>query len=391
MSATAVWFSGGGASHLGTVRTNNEDAALFSSHLVALADGMGGHAAGEVASAVVMDCLTTLVRERPAPDADSLLAALHRARTALRAMSQADPVSTGMGTTVVALAAGPAGITLAHVGDSRLYRLRAGVLTQLTVDHTHVQRLVESGRLAPEQVHTHPFRSVILRSLDDSSEDLPDVTATDRVQIGDRLLLCSDGLSDYVPDDAVAGVLRTGGPQEAAGALVQLALRFSTRDNVTAVVLDVCGDGERLGAGAELLPATDDGASRLPAGLTTVGTSLAEVDVSAAARAALARVLAEPLDLAPVDAGSTDRTDSDTPVGDTATVTAAARPEPSPDEPAPPPPLQPADPPAAVVPESAPSGADSRTPALRAADIGWLGLLLVVFVLVTVGVWFLDG
>lgn len=261
---------------VGTVRTNNEDAAFASPSLLVLADGMGGHAAGEVASAVVLHALVPL---ETAPIAtQGVLDATQHARDALRAMSQADPDMDGMGTTLVALGVSEEGICLAHVGDSRIYRLRGGVLDQITVDHTHVQRLVDSGRLDPREIRTHPYRSVILRSIDDTSDDLPDVAITAAIEPGDRVLLCSDGLSDYLPLEVLHSELAVGQPDEAANALIQAALAAGTRDNVTVVVADVQGpDTTRVSA-----PVTE-----------RVGARLADAVLSGPARAALSRMFPE--------------------------------------------------------------------------------------------------
>ncbi|ACQ82274.1 protein serine/threonine phosphatase [Beutenbergia cavernae DSM 12333] len=258
---------------LGTVRTNNEDTALATPHLLALADGMGGHAAGEVASAVAMRAVLDLVRDPPAGDlAGAVVGAAQRARGALHAMSRADPELEGMGTTLVVLAAGGDGLTLAHIGDSRLYRMRDGQLTQLTVDHTHVQRLVDNGQLTPAGARTHPYRSMILRSLDDTSDDEPDIAVPD-IAPGDRLLLCSDGLSDYVADEHLEALLADGDVEHAAQALVDVALTMHSRDNVTVVVADVL----------------DDDAPDAPDGVA-VGASLDAAVLSGPARRALQAV-----------------------------------------------------------------------------------------------------
>lgn len=304
---TTLTFQAAGATHLGTVRTNNEDAALISPHLVALADGMGGHAAGEVASAVVVEALAALARTHPAPadlNPRLLRKALTQARGQLRALSAADPSMSGMGTTVVALALTDDAVTLAHVGDSRLYRWRDGELAQMTVDHTHVQRLVESGNLSPEGVRSHPFRSVILRSLDDTSDDLPDVapTDTDTVSAGDRLLLCSDGLSDYLFDPDIGSILASGTPAQAADALVAAALDHETRDNVTVVVIDVVGEGDdgEAEVGADVRVPAEDGRSAetadgpalalpvpVPVPVQKLGASLSAAGLSPAAQTVL--------------------------------------------------------------------------------------------------------
>ncbi|WP_454299630.1 protein phosphatase 2C domain-containing protein [Salana multivorans] len=310
---TALSFHAAGATDLGTVRTNNEDAALMSARLVALADGMGGHAAGEVASAVVIDRLTPLAHtagDGPGTlSLENLTEALGRARATLRALSAADPSMMGMGTTLVALALAPEGVLLAHVGDSRIYRLRDGTLDLLTTDHTHVQRLVEAGRLDPAAVRQHPFRSIILRSLDDTSDDLPDVAPTDAIAPGDRLLLCSDGLSDYVTDDAIAQGLAHGTPQEAADRLIDLALGQATRDNVTVVVVDteiapaettqVVDTADDDGAGTTQAPST----APVPAPPHALGATLASADLSASAREIVAAFATGPGAASPRPAG----------------------------------------------------------------------------------------
>ncbi|GMA32815.1 PP2C family protein-serine/threonine phosphatase [Litorihabitans aurantiacus] len=232
-------FSFAALTDVGTVRTNNEDSALASCELLALADGMGGHAAGEVASAVVMHALSRLLAPGADVTPDAVTAATREARDALRGMSGADAEMEGMGTTLVGLGVGPEGVVLMHVGDSRLYRVRRGEVAQITTDHTHVQRLVDSGRLAPGDVRHHPYRSVILRSIDDTSDDLPDVTVTSDVVAGDRVMLCSDGLSDYVDHEAIVAGLLAGSPLDAARRLMRDALDAGTRDNVTVIVADV--------------------------------------------------------------------------------------------------------------------------------------------------------
>lgn len=205
----SLTFSSAARSDVGLVRENNEDTGCAGPTLLAVADGMGGHAAGEVASSVVMYALREHSEDHT-PEA--ITQAVERAQGALQAMSLVDPDLDGMGTTLVALAVGPQGVSLAHIGDSRIYRLRDGCLDQITTDHTHVQRLVEAGRLTSAQARHHPYRSVILRSIDDTHADLPDVNLTEQLADGDRVLLCSDGLSDYLTDAQLAGILSHGSP-----------------------------------------------------------------------------------------------------------------------------------------------------------------------------------
>lgn len=247
-----VVFRSAAATHLGTVRDNNEDSALTSGRVLALADGMGGHAAGEVASSVVTWSIAA-VAEAPDDVPEQFAVATARAQTALQAMSDAVFEMEGMGTTLVALGIdADDSVVMAHIGDSRVYRWRAGVLSQVTVDHTHVQRLVDTGQIAPEEAHSHPYRSVILRSLDDQSMDQPDVSLPD-LAVGDRVLLCSDGLSDYVHDDVIAAQVGAGSVDDAAQALVRVALTSRTRDNVTVVVSDIVDDVDVSDAAAPLV------------------------------------------------------------------------------------------------------------------------------------------
>ncbi|TGO03831.1 PP2C family protein-serine/threonine phosphatase [Serinibacter arcticus] len=268
-------FSFAALTDVGTVRTNNEDSALASCELLALADGMGGHAAGEVASAVVMHSLSRLLAPGAEITVDAVTEAARTARGALRSMSQADHEMEGMGTTLVGLGVGPDGVILTHVGDSRIYRVRDGEVVQITTDHTHVQRLVDSGRLDPAEVRNHPYRSVILRSIDDTSDDLPDVSVTDEIRAGDRVLLCSDGLSDYVTHEALVTSLVDGSPLDAARSLLRGALRAGTRDNVTVIVADVHD------------PDLEQNDDVVPEPAVVVGASLGQAQLDGSARAVL--------------------------------------------------------------------------------------------------------
>ena len=174
-----------------------------------------------------------------------------------------------MATTLTAVVCDGRRAVLAHIGDSRGYLLRGGDLTRLTTDHTYVQRLVSRGELRPEEVVRHPWRNVVLRSLDgDPVHEGVDLLPL-AVRTGDRLLLCSDGLSDLVPEPIIAELLAVADPHSAAAALTSAALEAGGRDNVTAVVLDVVegpmvvGDGQPLGALREVANVVDPGAVRL--------------------------------------------------------------------------------------------------------------------------------
>lgn len=233
-------FRSAARSDLGTIRSNNEDAAYASSEILVLTDGMGGHAGGEVASVVTLHRFAAINSGGDVPA--EITEAGRDARTALNAMSMADPSLETMGTTAVTLITNGEQLTAGHIGDSRMYVVRGDALYQVTTDHTHVQQLVESGRLRPDQVAAHPYRAMLLRSLDDQ----PDGSDLDLISVditsGDRILLCSDGLSDYVDPERIGPVLVSGDVAHAADALIAAALDASTRDNVTVVVADVVDD-----------------------------------------------------------------------------------------------------------------------------------------------------
>ncbi|MBB5913747.1 protein phosphatase [Nocardia transvalensis] len=222
----------------GLVRANNEDSVYAGARLLALADGMGGHAAGEVASQLMIAALAHLDDDEPG---DDLLGKLDRAvrdgNAAIADQVEEEPELDGMGTTLTAILFAGRKLGLAHIGDSRAYMLRGGELTQITRDDTFVQSLVDEGRITPEQAHTHPQRSLIMRALT-GNEIEPTLTMRE-ARAGDRYLLCSDGLSDVVSDETMANTLREGNTDEAADRLIELALRSGGPDNVTVVVADV--------------------------------------------------------------------------------------------------------------------------------------------------------
>ena len=245
-------------SHAGLLRSLNEDSVYAGPRLLAVADGMGGHAAGEVASAIAIASLAPL--DEDVPGADLLGALQGAAMTAndhLRAMSDADDELTGMGTTLVALLFSGARVGLAHVGDSRCYLLRDGELSQITHDHTLVQALVDEGRISEEEARSHPQKAVITRVMDGRPDVELDLSVRE-VRLRDRFLVCSDGLTGPVGSlDTLREALLLPDPQEAVDRLVQLALRGGGPDNVTAIVADVVdADGSGLppivaGAAAE--------------------------------------------------------------------------------------------------------------------------------------------
>lgn len=229
-------------SDVGLLREGNEDSAYAGPRLLAIADGMGGHAAGEVASAVAISAIAPLDRQN-LTDAeemlDALAAAVASARDTLHDMSESDPAVEGMGTTLTALLWAGATVAVCHIGDSRAYLLRDGDLYQITRDHTLIQSLVDEGRLSPAAAANHPQRSLIMRALQGSTEADPDLAMHEAI-LGDRYLLCSDGLTDVVGDEALYEVLSTvGEADEAVRHLIALAIRNGGPDNITCIVADV--------------------------------------------------------------------------------------------------------------------------------------------------------
>jgi serine/threonine protein phosphatase PrpC len=238
-------------SHKGMIREGNEDSGYAGPRLLAIADGMGGQAAGEVASSEVISTIVTLDDDIPGSDIlTSLGTAVQRANDQLLHMVQEDPQLEGMGTTLTALLWTGQRLGLVHVGDSRAYLLRDGVLTQITQDHTWVQRLVDEGRITEEEATTHPQRSLLMRALGSGEHVEPDLSIRE-VRVGDRYLICSDGLSGVVSqqtlEDTLAGYQA---PHETVQELIQLALRGGGPDNITCIVADVLDtdDGDTLAA-----------------------------------------------------------------------------------------------------------------------------------------------
>ncbi|NIZ90751.1 protein phosphatase 2C domain-containing protein [Kineococcus rubinsiae] len=228
-------------SDVGLVRSSNQDSGYAGPHLLVIADGMGGHAGGDVASSLAVGELSVLDGESHGSDdaAEHLSAALDAANAQLRRRVGVEPELSGMGTTVTAILRAGSRLVLAHIGDSRGYLLREGVLTQLTRDHSYVQSLIDEGKLTPEEAEHHPQRSVIMRVLTGERQDTADVSVRE-ARPGDRFLLCSDGLSGVVSHDTLAEALGAGDPPDATcERLVELALRGGGPDNVSCVVADV--------------------------------------------------------------------------------------------------------------------------------------------------------
>lgn len=257
-----VGYASAVGSHVGMVRSNNQDSGYAGNHLFLVADGMGGHAGGDVASALTTraiakldyfpeaggedpqvpdaeDSVATGLARDPAATAQHLADALLRANRMLRATVGERPELAGLGTTFCGFMTVGDKLALAHIGDSRLYLLRDGKMRQITKDHTFVQRLVDSGRITEEEAKTHPRRSVLMRVLGDvdSSPDIDtDVLDT---RPGDLWLLCSDGLCGYVEEDDIEKILlRRASLQGAVDSLIDKALSFGAPDNVTVVLVE---------------------------------------------------------------------------------------------------------------------------------------------------------
>jgi PPM family protein phosphatase len=229
------------ATDVGRMRSNNEDSYLSQQPVAAVADGMGGHRAGEVASAIAIEELSALRERGPWENetaaTEALKQAVLRANRRIREMASSDRQLNGMGTTLVALLEDGDLVHLANVGDSRAYLLREGELSQVTVDHSLVQELVDEGRLSQEDAERHPQRSVITRALGIDPEVEFDLF-TYKLQAGDRLLLCSDGLSDVVEPAQIRNVLlRVRNPQQAAERLIEVANEHGGPDNITVIVV----------------------------------------------------------------------------------------------------------------------------------------------------------
>lgn len=241
MTAVEARVRTGTATHVGAVRAVNEDSVLVAAGVYAVADGMGGHAAGNVASAIAVRRLEGLAgRERMTPD--DVRAELVAANADVLADVAANPERAGMGTTVAGLAtvaaAGSPHWALFNVGDSRVYRLADGEFTQLTVDHSEVGELLDAGAITEQEASAHPLRHIVTRAV--GTQPPPEVDLwVFPPTVGERFLICSDGLTLELDDDEISAVLRaTDDPQQAADTLVDRAVAAGGRDNVSVVIVD---------------------------------------------------------------------------------------------------------------------------------------------------------
>src|SRR3954462_6582725 len=285
-------------SHTGLLREGNEDSVYAGPRLLAVADGMGGHAAGEVASAVAIAAIAPLDEDAPGPDLlDALLTAAMSANSRLHDMVEGDAALDGMGTTLTAILWGGSRLGLLHIGDSRAYLLRDGELSQITHDHTLVQTLVDAGRISEEEAEGHPQRNVITKVLDGREELEPDLSVRE-VRAGDRYLLCSDGLTGPVGSaDTLRAALATPDPQEAVDRLVQLALRGGGPDNITVIVADAVESDHPVPADPVVAGAAAESPQSPPPGVDTAAARARTAegrDVEEPTRATPVPVLSEP-------------------------------------------------------------------------------------------------
>ncbi len=258
----------------GLVRQNNQDAVYAGPRLLALADGMGGHAAGEVASSLVISALAPLDEDDPGDDLlTELRDATAEGNAAITRHVADAPDLEGMGTTLTAILFAGSRLGLVHVGDSRAYQLRDGALTQITKDDTFVQSLIDDGRITEEEALTHPQRSLLLRAI--TGQDVEPSLTIREARPGDRFLLCSDGLSGVVSDETLGDTLQAyRDPRECADRMIEMALRGGGPDNITCIVADVVdidfGEdapivGGSVGDGSEDSPPPDSAAARASA------------------------------------------------------------------------------------------------------------------------------
>lgn len=232
----------GSRTDIGCLRDHNEDSLVVTPPLFAVADGMGGHAAGEVASEIAVRVLSELAPEHP--DGEALGRAIEEANRAVIQAAREGRGRQGMGTTMTAAMLEGERLVIAQVGDSRAYLLHQGKLQQLTRDHSLMADMIEAGQLTPEEARTHPQRSVITRALGSDAHLHPDIYEIN-VETGDRLLICSDGLSCMIFDDQIENTLRrVQDPQRCASQLVNEAIAAGGHDNVTVIVADVTGYAE---------------------------------------------------------------------------------------------------------------------------------------------------
>jgi serine/threonine protein phosphatase PrpC len=237
-------------SDLGLLRAGNEDSGLVSSKIVAVADGMGGHAGGEVASRIAIKSLA-----QTSSNADALLSVANSINLEIASKSKSDPELAGMGTTLTALQINGEVAELLHVGDSRCYAFTGGKLNQLSDDHTVMQELIDQGRITPDEVMNHPQRSLLTQALMGDSEVNPALKLYP-ITIGDKFLLCSDGLTAVLSDLEISKILKKNSGQELVEELVAETKAKGAPDNVTVIWAEVVSEVEA--SATQLIGAAND-------------------------------------------------------------------------------------------------------------------------------------
>jgi len=254
----------------GLVRSNNQDSVYAGPRLLAVADGMGGYAGGEVASKIVIAALAPLDDDEPGDDLlNPLREAVLAGNAAISELVANDPELDGMGTTLTAVLFAGSRLGVVNIGDSRTYLMRGGAVSQITHDDSFVQSLIDEGRITPEEANSHPQRSLLLRAL--TGHDIEPSLTVREARAGDRYLLCSDGLSSYISHETLTEAVRIPDPQESADRMIELALKAGGPDNVTVIIADVVdidfGEddpivGGAAGDGSDDAPPPDSPASR---------------------------------------------------------------------------------------------------------------------------------
>lgn len=254
----------------GLVRSNNQDSVYAGPRLLAVADGMGGYAGGEVASKIVIAALAPLDDDEPGEDLlNPLREAVMAGNAAISELVANDPELDGMGTTLTAILFAGNRLGVVNIGDSRTYMMRGGQVSQITHDDSFVQSLIDEGRITPEEANSHPQRSLLLRAL--TGHDVEPSLTVREARPGDRFLLCSDGLSSYISHETLTEAIRISDPQDSADRMIELALKAGGPDNVTVIIADVIdvdfGEddpivGGAAGDGSDEAPQPDSPASR---------------------------------------------------------------------------------------------------------------------------------
>ena len=257
---SAHFFETSARSAIGLVRQGNEDSGFVSPHLIAVADGMGGHAAGEVASRIAVEVLQSLVPALVSTDIDEdsvtdlLMHSLHSIDSEISAVTDEDIEKRGMGTTLTALLIRDKYISLLHVGDSRCYRLRGNSLEQLSNDHTIIQELLDQGAISPAEALEHPQRSMLTQALRGDGDVTP-VLQMYEIKMGDRYLLCSDGLSGVLTEKELKVGLKKSNKDDAIKFLIDATYVNGAPDNVTVLIADISDEARTT---ASLIGAAHD-------------------------------------------------------------------------------------------------------------------------------------